>query len=529
MMKTLKTVSVLLLALTLAPGMRAQQTLTLEECREMAIQNSKELDQARTKVRMAGYDRKIARANYLPNISATGSYLYNNRELSLVSDAQSAMLTNMGTTAQVALDGAVAGIGQKIAGGMTDAMTQLQTAIMSNPQMAAEYMGSPMWQTVLKMFQQMDLSGMSAPDIQNTFNAVGKEIDDALHLDIHNIYVGAVSLQQPVFMGGKILFSNQAARLAEELARSRYDMEYADIVVGIDQAYWQIVSIAAKKRLAESYADLLHKLEKDVNLSVQEGVATQSDALQIKVKANEADMLLTKATNGLTLAKMLLCKEIGLPLDSRITLADETLEVVPLPQRAEDKDMEAIWRDRPETHSLELASQIYEKKALIARADMMPKVALTANYLVSNPNAFHGFSNSWNGGMFTAGVAVNIPLFHGTEALQKTKKARLEATLYRDQLDEAKNLISMQVAQSRQQYGEAGEKLAMATSNLDSAEENLRTATVGFEAGVIDANTVLAAQTAWLQAHSELIDAGIDLQMAASNLLKAQGYYQSEK
>ena len=46
---------------------------------------------------------------------------------------------------------------------------------------------------------------------------------------------------------------------------------------------------------------------------------------------------------------------------------------------------------------------------------------------------------------------------------------------------------------------------------------------MGFEAGVIDSDTVMAAQTAWLQANSELIDAGTELQMAAANLRKANG------
>ena len=63
----------------------------------------------------------------------------------------------------------------------------------------------------------------------------------------------------------------------------------------------------------------------------------------------------------------------------------------------------------------------------------------------------------------------------------------------------------------------------MSRSNLDNAEENLRKATVGFEAGVVPTNTVLAAQTAWLSAHSEYIDAGIELQMADANLRKAEG------
>ena len=446
-----------------------------------------------------------------------------------MSDAQSAALTGMGTTAQAALDGAFSSAAAQMNAKVQGAMGQLQNAIMTNPALAAEYMGSPMWQTVLGMLQQTDFSGLAAPSIADPINAIGQQIDDAMHIDIHNVYAGVVSVEQPLFMGGKIVYSNQMAALAEELARSRYDQEYADIIIDVDQAYWQIVSIAAKERLAESYAGLLHHLEHDVRVSVDEGVMTEADALQVKVKANEADMLLTKSRNGLTLAKMLLCKRIGLPLDAEITLADENDEIIPVPVRETGKDMESVYADRPETRSLSLASDIYDRKAKIARADMLPKVALTANYLVSNPNSFTGFSNSWNGGMFNAGVMVNVPLFHGFEATNKYRKARAEATLYQDQYQDARELIMLQVTQQDKLCDEALEKLGMASSNLDSAEENLRSATVGFEAGVIDADTVLAAQTAWLQAHSELIDAGTELQMAAANLRKARGEMNGNK
>ena len=268
-------------------------------------------------------------------------------------------------------------------------------------------------------------------------------------------------------------------------------------------------------------------MEHDVNITVNEGVATASDALAIKVKANEANMMKTKATNGLVLAKMLLCKEIGIDLNSEITLADESLDAVPVPQMSPEKDIESIWADRPETRSLNLASEIYDKKVKITRADMMPKVALTANYLVTNPNLYNGFQNKF-GGMFNVGVAVNIPIFHGFEAMQKTRKAKAEATIYMSKYEDAKELINLQVTQLRKQQDEALEKLEMAENNLKSAEENLRTASVGFEAGVVTTNTALAAHTAWLQAHSEYIDAGIEVQITNVNLQKAEGNYTSD-
>ena len=521
---------ILALLLPVLPVTAQPQRLTLDDCREMALEVDKDLQQARTRIEMAGYDRKIALANYFPTVSATGAYLYNNRDIALVDEFQSSMLQSAGSVMQGVMEGAAASMEEQISGAMSQAMTgtmtQLMTAIQTNPALAQEYMSSPMWQTVLGMLQKMDPSSLiqlQLPDISEPVNAIGADIDKALHPDLHNIWMGAVTVQQPVFVGGKILYSNKMAALGKDLAQSKYDMEEAQVVLDVEQAYWQIISIAGKKRLSESYAELLHTLESDVNASVEAGVMTESDALQIQVKANEADMLRTKATNGLTLAKMLLCQRIGLPLDSDIELADEHLDMVPLPERTRDKSLDDIYADRPETRSLELASRIYDAKAKVIRADGLPKVALTANWLVSNPNPFNGIQNTWNGGMLSTGVMVNIPLFHGLENANKYRKAKAEASLYRTQLEDAKEKIELQVTRERKAYDEALEKLSMAQANLASAEENLRTATIGFEAGVISTSTVLSAQTAWLSAHSDCLDAGTELQMAAAALRKAEG------
>lgn len=489
-------------AMMLPLCMTGQETLTLEQCREMAIRNNKDLEQARTKVEMAGYDRKIARANYFPNISATAAYMYNEKNLALISDEMSGKLTGAGAALQ---------------GKVNEKVTAVVEALGKIPG-GSDIMQSPIFQSIT--------AALSKGEISSALTQLGTEIDDAFHLDIHNVFAGAVSLQQPVFMGGKIINANKMAHLAEDLSKAQYDQQYQDLLTTVDQAYWQVVSIANKKKLAENFSDLLEKMEHDVNITVNEGVATASDALAIKVKANEANMMKTKATNGLVLAKMLLCKEIGIDLNSEITLADESLDAVPVPQMSPEKDLESIWADRPETRSLNLASEIYDKKVKITRADMMPKVALTANYLVTNPNLYNGFQNKF-GGMFNVGVAVNIPIFHGFEAMQKTRKAKAEATLYMSKYEDAKELINLQVTQLRKQQDEALEKLEMAENNLKSAEENLRTASIGFEAGVVTTNTALAAHTAWLQAHSEYIDAGIEVQMTNVNLQKAEGNYTS--
>lgn len=473
----------------------AQQVLTLDECKQMAIENNNELKTAQQKIKIAGYDRNIALANYFPKITATGTYMYTSRDWKLIDDDKAAEIQNAGTTLQ---------------NDVTNKMMQ----IMSDKDVMTKYMTDAAFKKLI--------DGLQTTDIATPINAIGQHITDALTLDMHNLCGAVVSVQQPVFMGGKIVASNQMAKYAEELAKSQYDAEHAQVLADIEQAYWQIVSIAAKKNLAENYADLLRQMGKDVDALVAEGFATPSDALTIKVKMNEAEMLYTKATNGLALAKMLLCKECGLPLDSEITLADETLDAIPVPQMSPVISDEEVYAARPEIKSLDLAKKIYDKKVAVVRADGLPTVAVMANYAVTNPNVFNGFQNKF-GGFFSAGVLVNVPIFHGTEAIQKTRKAKAEAALTQYRLDDAKEMISLQVAQLRQQEGEALEKLTMAEINLENAEENLRVATAGWNEGMIASNVVLQAQTAWLQAHSEYIETGVELQMCSVNLAKAEG------
>lgn len=491
-----KTMWIIAAALCVLPTYAgAQQVLTLDECRQMAVENNNSLKTAQQKIKVAGYDRNIALANYFPKITATGTYMYTSRDWKLIDDDKAAEIQKAGTTLQ---------------NDVTNKMMQ----IMSDKDVMTKYMTDAAFKKLI--------DGLQTTDIATPINAIGQHITDALTLDMHNLCGAVVSVQQPVFMGGKIVASNQMAKYAEELAKSQYDAEHAQVLVDIEQAYWQIVSIAAKKNLAENYADLLRQMGKDVDALVAEGFATPSDALTIKVKMNEAEMLYTKATNGLALAKMLLCKECGLPLDSEITLADETLDAIPVPQMSPVISDEEVYAARPEIRSLDLAKKIYDKKVAVVRADGLPTVAVMANYAVTNPNVFNGFQNKF-GGFFSAGVLVNVPIFHGTEAIQKTRKAKAEAALTQYRLDDAKEMISLQVAQLRQQEGEALEKLTMAESNLENAEENLRVATAGWNEGMIASNVVLQAQTAWLQAHSEYIETGVELQMCSVNLAKAEG------
>ena len=427
----------------------SQQALTLEGCRNLAIQNNKELQISKAKIHVADYEKKAALTHYFPELSATGAYMRNQKDLLL-----------------------------------------------------------------------FDLSGLGS--IGDLFGTVMPDFKDLGHLDIQNIWVGGVSLVQPVFMGGKIVNYNHIAKYAKELAESKNDMKLQEIIYYTDKTYWQVISLVNKKKLTETYIQLLRKMDNDISEMINEGVATKADGLSVKVKLNEAEVADMKVSNGLALSRMMLAQLCGLPLETPVVLADEQIDNFPVKETNVYADISEAFANRQELRSLGLAEKIYKKKEHIVFADMLPTIGLMANYLVTNPNSFHGFKNDF-GGMFNVGVLVKVPISGWWGGTYKRNSAKAETLITRLELEEAREKIELDVNQSVYKANEAQKRLTASGRNMESAEENLRHANTGFEEGVIPALNLMEAQTAWVSARSELIDAQIEVKLTNVYLSKALG------
>jgi len=481
----MKKVFLLTFLLSFTFTVKAQSFLSLDSCRALALANNKDLLISNEKISAAHYQRKAAFTNYLPNFSATGAYMRNQKEFSLLNNDQKAALSGLGTN--------LAGPIQQVATGIIATHPDLEPLISS-------------------------LSGKLLPALDQA----GNSLVDALRTDTRNVYAGAITLTQPLYMGGKIRAYNKITKYAEELAQEQHHGGMQEVIMSTDQAYWQVISLVNKKKLAEGYLKLLQQLDSDVEKMINEGVATKADGLSVRVKVNEAEMTLTKVEDGLSLARMLLCQLCGIDLSSPITLADENMEDIPLLTTDPHFDLSTAYENRPEIRSLELATQIYKQKVNVTRAEHLPSIALMGNYMVTNPSVFNSFENKFKG-MWNVGVMVQIPIWHWGEGIYKTRAAKAEARIAQYQLQDAREKIELQVNQAAFKVKEAGKKLVMSSKNMEKAEENLRYATLGFKEGVIATSNVLEAQTAWLSAHSEKIDAQIDVKLTEIYLKKSLG------
>jgi len=453
-------------------------TLTLEECRQMALDGSTSAQIDAEQIAAAEELRKAALAAMFPRLDANMAYSYTNGNFHLLSNQAE---FSFGTAT------AYDGIGDSHFE-WADATTDLSNLESQAGQMIAD------------LYQ---------------------ELYDRLTLDVKHTFVAQVGIVQPIYVGGRLREMYNISKSAERVAGLRQDANRDELILRVDEAYWRVISVDQKRLLAQDYFDLLKQLEQDVETAVAAGLATQSDLLSVRVKRAEAETQLMQATNGLLLSEMALCQVCGLPLTTPLMLNADRLGEPQL--HPTDTDIEAAVDGRKELVLLDEAVKVAESGVRLAAAGLQPNIVASANYIYSNPNIEDGLSNNWRGrGFFTAGVVVNIPIAHAEDIL-RVRAAKHTARVAQLHRDDARQLLVLQTTQAQQKVLEADRRLEMATAAIDNAEENLRYAKEMFAAGMVTASDVMQVQTAWLKAHSDLIDAQVDAMMADTYLRKYTG------
>ena len=392
------------------------QVVTLDSCRNMALRNNKEIQQA----------------------TFTAGYIYNSRKVSLIKEDQ--MLPTKSFNPQT---------------GAYDFNLLIDPATGYPVQVDGQYVP-----TTVALLPKSGL----------TYN-------------IHNLMGGALTVTQPIYMGGKITAMNQITELAQQLSREMRESKVEDVIYSVDAAYWQVVSLCAKQKLARSYVDLVQRLDNDVRIMVEEGVATRANQLSVDVKLNEANVDLTKVDNGVTLSRMLLAQLCGLPVNTMMTLADEGRDELDLKLAPSNYNLDEVFDKRHDVRSLELATKIYDQQVKVARSEMMPKLAAVAALHATNPNSYDGFENRF-GAAFSVGATLRVPLWHWGGLSNKVKAAKVDASVKRLELDDAKEKIALQISQAAFRYQEAFKTFDATKANLAQADENLRIANVAFKEGM---------------------------------------------
>lgn len=466
-MKTIRFILFLLLLISRIQG-SAQEQMTLQQARDMALKASENLKAAEMQMEKAAVQKAAARALRLPSFAATATGIYQDKdfEMELVLPTQK---------------------------------PNLQTGELEPNLMIHPVTGEP----------------VTGPDGIPLFNMYAWL---PLNVSLSGAYLAGLAMEQPVYTGGKINAGNRMADIGIEIAGENKVLQQMNIISEADNAYWTYISVSQKVKLARQAENMLATWVEKARNAYEVGMSGRNDLLKAQVAHNNAGLNLQKALNGLEISRMNLCRITGLPFNTDIVAVD-TADVIIPPAGFAPGD-ETISQ-RPEYRLLQKNIDLQEQQIRLTRADFLPVAGIQAGYNHIGGIEFSstGFSNT----SLNVLASLKIPLFHWGEGVKKINMAEIDRGIAILELEKNKKLLQLEAEQSRLNLQLALERIHMNEFALQQAEENLRVIRNNYETGMETITELLMAQTSWQQASSELIDSRVDFRIKETAWMKATG------
>ena len=431
----------------------AQETLTLGQCRQLALDNNKRMAAANKQTQAASYLQKSYKGNFFPNFMASGTGLYSSAN---------------GTFG--------------IPGG------NLPTFVL-------------------------DATGQPTP---NGGFAYFPGID--LNYKIRTVWMGGIQVEQPIFMGGKILAAYRMATLGKQMALLNETLTASEVILETDQAYALMVKAQEMNKVAKSYNSVLEELMKNVQSAYKHGLKSKNDVLKVQVKLNESELAIRKAENALRLANMNLCHLIGKPLTETLQVSDDFPTI--------EQHLETQIHDitaRPEYGLLNKQVDMAKQKVKLSKSELLPQIGIRGSY-----DYIHGLKINeqtlFDKGSYSVMLNVTVPVFHFGERINKVRAAKAQLEQTRIEQADLNEKMFLELTLAANNLDEAKLEAALADRSLEQADENRRISRGEYDAGLEPLSDHLEAQALWQQAYETKVDAHFQLYLNYIKYLKAAGH-----
>ena len=326
---------------------------------------------------------------------------------------------------------------------------------------------------------------------------------------IKNGVVGNVMAMQPIFAGGQIVNGNRLAKVGVEASRIQLEASEDQVELTTEQYFWQVVSLKEKLVTLDILHKMLEQLEKDVTVSVNAGVTTRNDLLQVQLKVNEIESQVLQVENGLAISKQLLGQYIGKSDEFDVACTID-VNTIPLLDARLKQDHQASLASTTQYRLLEKNVEANRLQHKMKVGENLPTVSAGAVYTYNN------LMDEGRGvGMLMATVSVPISgWWGGSHAIKKQRLAYEQA---RDQMADASQKLVINMNNCWANVETSHKQLAIARKSIEQSEENLRLNNDYYRAGTTTMSDLLDAQSSYQQSCDQYVDAYIDYQQ---NLLK---------
>ena len=338
----------------------------------------------------------------------------------------------------------------------------------------------------------------------------------SLPLGEGDFFSSATIASVPIYTHGRI--SSAIDATCSNVHASRFDQrsEMHDLKLDVAQAYVDVLKARKLVEVARMSVETLSAHLVDVEDLFDEGVVANSDVLAVKTSLSDAQDKLLQATNGHELASAAYNRFVGRPLDQPVMLAELTSDVAPTASGPDELVAMAL------AQRSELQAVAHKSNALRHQADR--ELAVTGPQVgAAGGFSFLENSNLTHEDIWSVSLLAEWTLFDGGLARNKAASLRQQASALAHLQRDLRGRIALQVRQAWLSLQNARDRIQVAQTSVQQAEENLRVAMDRYRKDVGTNTEVLDAQTLLAQSRNNYHAATYDAALARVMLDRATG------
>jgi outer membrane protein TolC len=306
--------------------------------------------------------------------------------------------------------------------------------------------------------------------------------------------------------------AGQSLKSAEYSKKDARDL----VVLAVGYCYLQAVADEARIETAEAQVKTAEALHDQANDQLNAGTSPAIDELRAKVELQTRQQQLIQVKNDFAIQKLTVARVIGLAPEQEFELTDKS-PYQPFADITPDEALSRAYASRSDYQAAMTDVRAAEYLRKSAVAGYLPSLSFNADYGTGGAHPSTATQVSDVRGTLT------IPLFQGGSVHGEVLQADARLEQSRERLDNLRAQIDSDVRAALLNLESSAERVNVARSNVDLAEETLVQSRDRFSAGVTDTVEIVQSQESVASAHEQFISSLYSYNFARISLARALG------
>ena len=336
--------------------------------------------------------------------------------------------------------------------------------------------------------------------------------------NIEHDFLPAISIRQPLYTGGRLSHTKQAAEAGLEAQHLALGNDELALKLLVALAYYQLQSTANQIGILHENRRQLEVQQQYARLLVQAGRMSELELNRLQVEIANTDGNLLQVRNDYQLASNNMTVAMGRP-EPQLFLPVDSLMMAPLPTDP-TRLLENALKHNPLAQKFEWDLKQAQAKIAVQKSARLPQVAATAWY--GYEFGLESFSPSQNDRYFV-GLTAQMPLFDAGVISARVAQVESQREQIRWQKQYFLKNLAAQVSNLHLRVQEASERVTIQRQALRQAEQSYRLALIEYYAGRRSNTDLLDIQKSLLNTRLQLNEAIVNYSRAQAQLLYTLG------